>query len=235
MAMEDGDYAYPADIWSLGITVIEMAQTKPPLFEMNAMSALFNIPENDPPTLDKGADFSSGIRDFLSMCLRKNEVQRLTAVQLCADPIISGIIGTGHSKTKVQHMLGETTAQNLDPALAGLQSHITKTAEQLDDRRTKFIDPEQLAAELDGVAEATAPAGSRGAAGKTKPSGKGGKISRSKRPLSLHAKGDAQRAEEKTEQETEFMKKMKQKSMKNPNRPPRQSRTSSRITSDVSV
>ena len=44
-----GRYSYPVDIWSFGITLIELAETKPPLFTMHAMSALYHIPQRDPP------------------------------------------------------------------------------------------------------------------------------------------------------------------------------------------
>ncbi|KAB1255319.1 Serine/threonine-protein kinase TAO3 [Camelus dromedarius] len=51
LAMDEGQYDGKVDIWSLGITCIEMAERKPPLFNMNAMSALYHIAQNDSPTL----------------------------------------------------------------------------------------------------------------------------------------------------------------------------------------
>ena len=52
LAMDEGQYDGKADIWSMGITSIELAERKPPLFNMNAMSALYHIAQNDPPVLD---------------------------------------------------------------------------------------------------------------------------------------------------------------------------------------
>uniref|UniRef100_A0A8C6XHR3 non-specific serine/threonine protein kinase n=1 Tax=Naja naja TaxID=35670 RepID=A0A8C6XHR3_NAJNA len=51
LAMDEGQYDGKVDVWSLGITCIELAERKPPLFNMNAMSALYHIAQNDSPLL----------------------------------------------------------------------------------------------------------------------------------------------------------------------------------------
>uniref|UniRef100_A0A8C7YXK4 non-specific serine/threonine protein kinase n=1 Tax=Oryzias sinensis TaxID=183150 RepID=A0A8C7YXK4_9TELE len=51
LAMDEGQYDGKVDIWSMGITCIELAERKPPLFNMNAMSALYHIAQNESPTL----------------------------------------------------------------------------------------------------------------------------------------------------------------------------------------
>ena len=51
LAMDEGQYDSKVDIWSMGITCIELAERKPPLFHMNAMSALYHIAQRDSPTL----------------------------------------------------------------------------------------------------------------------------------------------------------------------------------------
>ena len=50
LAMDEGQYDGRVDVWSLGITCIELAETRPPLFHMNAMSALYHIAQSDPPS-----------------------------------------------------------------------------------------------------------------------------------------------------------------------------------------
>ena len=58
-----------------------VAERKPPLFNMNAMSALYHIAQNDSPTLS-GGDWSTEFHDFVNTCLAKNIADRPTAHQL---------------------------------------------------------------------------------------------------------------------------------------------------------
>ncbi|OZC06299.1 hypothetical protein X798_06710, partial [Onchocerca flexuosa] len=81
LAMDEGHYDQSADIWSLGITCIELAERRPPLFNMNAMSALYHIAQNDPPTLSHGENssisWSSDFHSFVDLCLRKDPRERM--------------------------------------------------------------------------------------------------------------------------------------------------------------
>jgi serine/threonine protein kinase len=82
-------YDHKADIWSLGITAIEMAETKPPHYEINPLRVIFVIPNRPPPTLKQPAEFSDVFRDFLGMCLRKNPTERPSAMELLSHPFIT--------------------------------------------------------------------------------------------------------------------------------------------------
>ncbi|RMX45210.1 hypothetical protein pdam_00021090 [Pocillopora damicornis] len=71
-----------ADIWSLGITAIEMAEGKPPYADIHPMRAIFMIPTKPPPTFKDDERRSKEFLDFVSKCLVKNPEERATATQL---------------------------------------------------------------------------------------------------------------------------------------------------------
>ncbi|XP_034982033.2 serine/threonine-protein kinase 3 isoform X1 [Zootoca vivipara] len=81
-------YNCVADIWSLGITSIEMAEGKPPYADIHPMRAIFMIPTNPPPTFRKPELWSDEFTDFVKKCLVKNPEQRATATQLLQHPFI---------------------------------------------------------------------------------------------------------------------------------------------------
>ncbi|KAM4012611.1 misshapen-like kinase 1 isoform 4-T4 [Anomaloglossus baeobatrachus] len=83
----DATYDYRSDIWSLGITAIEMAEGAPPLCDMHPMRALFLIPRNPPPKL-KSKKWSKKFIDFIDTCLIKNYVSRPPTEQLLKYPFI---------------------------------------------------------------------------------------------------------------------------------------------------
>ncbi|XP_062261521.1 misshapen-like kinase 1 isoform X6 [Platichthys flesus] len=77
----DSTYDYRSDIWSLGITAIEMAEGAPPLCDMHPMRALFLIPRNPPPKL-KSKKWSKKFIDFIEGCLVKTYTSRPSTEQL---------------------------------------------------------------------------------------------------------------------------------------------------------
>uniref|UniRef100_A0A3B3X717 non-specific serine/threonine protein kinase n=1 Tax=Poecilia mexicana TaxID=48701 RepID=A0A3B3X717_9TELE len=81
-------YNCVADIWSLGITAIEMAEGKPPYADIHPMRAIFMIPTNPPPTFRNPDQWSPGFLDFIKKCLVKNPENRATATQLLQHPFI---------------------------------------------------------------------------------------------------------------------------------------------------
>uniref|UniRef100_W5MXI5 non-specific serine/threonine protein kinase n=1 Tax=Lepisosteus oculatus TaxID=7918 RepID=W5MXI5_LEPOC len=83
----DATYDYRSDLWSCGITAIEMAEGAPPLCDMHPMRALFLIPRNPPPRL-KSKKWSKKFFSFIEGCLVKNYMQRPPTEQLLKHPFI---------------------------------------------------------------------------------------------------------------------------------------------------
>merc|ERR1712013_918705 len=79
-----------ADIWSLGITALEMAEGKPPYGDIHPMRAIFMIPTKPPPTFRDSDRWSPQFIDFVSRCLVKTPEKRATASQLLHSDFIVG-------------------------------------------------------------------------------------------------------------------------------------------------
>lgn len=86
--IQDSDYDYKSDIWSLGITAIELADQKPPLFDEHPMRVLIQIPRNPSPQLKSPAAWSQQFAQFLQFCLQKDPKERPTALECLQHPFI---------------------------------------------------------------------------------------------------------------------------------------------------
>lgn len=85
--INEEQYDGKADVWSLGITIIELVEGRPPNSHMNAMKALFIIPQQQPPKLKDGR-LPRDIQDFVRQCLIKSMKKRPTSKATLNHPFI---------------------------------------------------------------------------------------------------------------------------------------------------
>ena len=115
-----------SDIWSLGCTIIELLDGKPPYHKMQPMHALFRIVNDDHPPLPEGA--SPVVRDFLMQCFQKDPNLRVSARKLLKHPWIvnSSKRGSQQPKQRVDHEEAVKSVQQWNEALKSPDSSIRK-------------------------------------------------------------------------------------------------------------
>lgn len=119
-----------SDIWSLGCTVIELLDGKPPYHKFAPMPALFRIVNDDHPPLPEGA--SPTVRDFLMQCFQKDPNLRVSAKKLLRHPWIAGAVKKGAREKKeevgVEYDQAVKSVQQWNEALKASPPRSTETS-----------------------------------------------------------------------------------------------------------
>ncbi|XP_006183053.1 STE20-like serine/threonine-protein kinase isoform X1 [Camelus ferus] len=121
---KDRPYDYKADVWSLGITLIEMAEIEPPHHELNPMRVLLKIAKSEPPTLAQPSKWSSNFKDFLKKCLEKNVDSRWNTSQLLQHPFV-----TVDSNKPIRELIAEAKAEVTEEVEDGKEEDDDEEAE----------------------------------------------------------------------------------------------------------
>ena len=100
------DYNKKADIWSLGITAIEMAEGEPPYSHIHPVRAMFIIQKNPASSLTQQEKWTPEFNNFVKKCLTIDPKRRPTAKELLLDPFIS--------KSKGPALLSELVANSIE-------------------------------------------------------------------------------------------------------------------------
>jgi len=105
-------YDFRSDIWSLGITAIEMAEGSPPLCELHPMRALFVIPRQNPPKLKQRSRWSSVFQNFVTQSLIKNYHQRPPAETLLKHQFVRDQANERQVRNSLKEHIDKTTRKN---------------------------------------------------------------------------------------------------------------------------
>ncbi|XP_047200970.1 TRAF2 and NCK interacting kinase a isoform X10 [Girardinichthys multiradiatus] len=103
----EATYDCKSDLWSLGITAMEMAEGAPPLCDMHPMRALFLIPRNPAPRL-KSKKWSRKFQSFIENTLVKNHTQRPSTEQLLSHPFITELPNERHLRIQLKDHIDRT-------------------------------------------------------------------------------------------------------------------------------
>ncbi|OQV14105.1 STE20-like serine/threonine-protein kinase [Hypsibius exemplaris] len=106
----DWPYDYKADIWSFGITLIEMAEMDPPNHEMSPMRVLIRIQKADPPKLKHADKWSTDFSDILRYALVKEPDNRPTAAEVLKHPFFSQV----KSNVPIRALISEAKAEIIE-------------------------------------------------------------------------------------------------------------------------
>lgn len=136
-------YGSSSDLWSLGITAIEMAERKPPLSELHPMRALFLIPRNDPPRLKDKKKWSPAFQDFVAHCLTKDFRSRPDATKLLTHRFIHDNADLKAKNEIKEHLLARQEAKNKIRDARSANERLQPKIKNLNDQNNNRAGPSQ--------------------------------------------------------------------------------------------
>ncbi|KAA3678829.1 serine/threonine kinase 10 [Paragonimus westermani] len=154
-ALKESPYNWKADIWSFGITLIELAQMRPPHNEINPTRVLLKITKSDPPALTKPHLWSPEFSNMLAKCLQKDPDKRADCSVLLTDAFVRNV--TEDDRKYIRLLLCELKAdvvdvvEDLDPAEVLGEEQLSENVLVLPDSTTIEIPLEVVEDEDEGL------------------------------------------------------------------------------------
>jgi serine/threonine protein kinase len=146
--IRESHYDGRADVWSLGITMIEMAEGAPPHANLHPLRAIFLIPNKPAPTLADPDNWSPEMLDFVRVCCQKDASQRSDSAQLASHPFVrqdvmalramhEGEVSTADADARAKYRkLAEMQDKSLGlPAIRRVMDRMRKKVERLKKKR----------------------------------------------------------------------------------------------------
>lgn len=127
--IRESQYDGRADVWSTGITAVEMAEGAPPHSNLHPLRAIFVIPTKPAPTLADPDNWSPEMLDFVRCCCQKEPGQRHDSAQLSSHPFVKQEV----IALRAQH-LGDVSTAN-----ANARAKYQKQAEQVASRQPGLL------------------------------------------------------------------------------------------------
>ena len=145
--IRESHYDGRADVWSLGITLIEMAEGAPPHANLHPLRAIFVIPTKPAPTLSDPDIWSPEMLDFVKCCCQKDPSQRHDSALLSSHPFVKqevialrsmhrGEASTANADARAKYRK-MAAAQNRKPGLGPIRRVMQKLAARMDAVRDK--------------------------------------------------------------------------------------------------
>mmetsp|Transcript_34067 Transcript_34067/g.62784 ORF Transcript_34067/g.62784 Transcript_34067/m.62784 type:complete len:610 (-) Transcript_34067:191-2020(-) len=139
--IKEAHYDGRADVWSLGITAIEMAEGAPPHSNLNPLRAIFLIPSKPAPTLADPDIWSPEMMDFIRVCCKKDPSERSDSALLTSHPFVrqevialrrmySGFENYEHGATGYEE--AAKMSKHRPPGLPALRSFMERMRNPLD-------------------------------------------------------------------------------------------------------
>ena len=146
---KDVPYDSKCDVWSFGITMIELAQMEPPHHDMNPVRVLLKIPKADPPALESPEKWSRDFHTIIKLCMKKNPEARSTAGELCQHAFFKNV-ESNESLRELYYQIKELAAKH---ERADQERRLAQHQLMIEQQREMGNFPDGLESDLDGLDE----------------------------------------------------------------------------------